>query len=148
MKSGIILSSMVFLVAISATNYTQAYETNIDQGLFIFVQTTVRNPDGQLVTYLESSKFTDLNLELLGPFLDFESSSGNDPIVTIDEKEYQVIRRVQSKTFERDDLVASTILSNTVDGKLTMLARFAHDGYPVTPGDILESMWTFIRPVS
>ena len=148
MKSGIILSSMVFLVAISVTNYTQAYETNIDQGLFIFVQTTVRNPDGQLVTYLESSKFTDLNLGLLGPFLDFEASRGNDPIVTIDEKEYQVIRRVQSKTFERDDLVASTILSNMVDGKLTMLARFAHDGYPVTPGDILESMWTFIRPVS
>jgi hypothetical protein len=148
MKSGIILSSMVFLVAISATNYTQAYETNLDQGLFIFVQTTVRNPDGQLVTYLESSKFTDLNLELLGPFLDFEASRGNDPIVTIDEKEYQVIRRVQSKTFERDDLVASTILSDTIDGKLTMLARFAHDGYPVTPGDILESMWTFIRPAS
>jgi hypothetical protein len=148
MKSGIILSSMVFLVAISATNYTQAYETNLDQGLFIFVQTTVRNPDGQLVTYLESSKFTDLNLGLLGPFLDFESSRGNDPIVTIDEKEYQVIRRVQSKTFERDDLVASTILSNSVDGKPTMLARFAHDGYPVTPGDTLESMWTFIRPAS
>ena len=148
MKSGIILSGMVFLVAISATNYTQAFETNIDQGLFIFVQTTVRNPDGQLVTYLESSKFTDLNLELLGPFLDFEASRGNDPIVTINEEEYQVIRRVQSKTFERDDLVASTILSNTVDGKLTMLARFAHDGYPVTPGDILESMWTFIRPAS
>ena len=117
MKSGIILSSIFFLVAISATNYTQAYEPNIDQGLFIFVQTTVRNPDGQLVTYLESSKFTDLNLELLGPFLDFEASRGNDPIVTIAEKEYQVIRRVQSKTFERDDLVASTILSNTVDGK-------------------------------
>jgi hypothetical protein len=148
MKSGIILSSIFFLVAISATNYTQAYEIEINQGLFIFVQTTVRNPDGQLVTYLESSKFTDLNLELLGPFLDFEASRGNDPIVTIDEKEYQVIRRVQSKTFERDDLVASTILSNTIEGKLTMLARFAHDGYPVTPGDILESMWTFIRPVS
>jgi hypothetical protein len=148
MKSGIILSSVIFLVAISATNYTQAYEIDIDQGLFIFVQTTVRNSDGQLVVYLESSKFTDLNLKLLGPFLDFESSRGNDPIVTINEEEYQVIRRVQSKTFERDDLVASTILSNTVDGKLTLLARFAHDGYPVTPGDTLESMWTFIRPAS
>jgi len=148
MKSGIILSGMVFLVAISATNYTQAYETTLDQGLLIFVQTTVRNPDGQLVTYLESSKFTDLNLELLGPFLDFEAGRGNDPIVTINEEEYQVIRRVQSKTFERNDLVASTILSNNIDGKLTMLARFAHDGYPVTPGDILESMWTFIRPAS
>ena len=148
MKSGIILSSIFFLVAISATNYTQAYEVEINQGLFIFVQTTVKNTDGQLVTYLESSKFTDLNLELLGPFLDSEAARGDDPTVTINGEEYQVIRRVQSKTFPTEDLVASTILSDDIDGKLTMLARFAHDGYPVSPGDTLESIWTFIRPVS
>jgi len=148
MKSGIILASLFFLVIISLINYTQAYQTNIEEGLFIFVQTTVRNSDGQLITYLESSKFTDLNLELLGPFLDFETARADDPIVTINGEEYQVIRRVQSKTFPSDDLVASTILSDTIDGKLTMLARFAHDGYPVSAGDTLESMWTFIRPAS
>ena len=148
MKSRIILASLLFLVIISLTNYTQAYQLEIGDDLFIFVQTTIRNSDGQLVTYLESSKFTDLNLKLLGPFLDFEASRGNDPTVTINGEEYQVIRRVQSKTFPSDDLVASTILSDTVDGKLTMLARFAHDGYPVSAGDTLESMWTFIRPAS
>ena len=148
MKSVIILAGLFFLVIMSLTNFSQAYETNIEDGIFIFVQTTVRNSDGQLVVYLESSKFTDLNLELLGPFLDFEASRGDDPIVTINENDYQVIRRVQSKTFPIEDLVASTILSDMVDGKLTMLARFAHDGYPVSPGDTLESIWTFIRPVS
>ena len=148
MKSGIILASLFFLVIISLTNYTQAYQTDIGDSLFIFVQTTIRNSDGQLVTYLESSKFTDLNLKLLGPFLDFETARANDPTVTINEKEYQVIRRVQSKTFPSEDLVASTILSDTIDGKLTMLVRFAHDGYPVSEGDTLESMWTFIRPAS
>ncbi len=148
MKSGLILAGLFFLVVISLTNYTQAYQTDIEDGLFIFVQTTIRNSDGQLVTYLESSKFTDLNLEKLGPFLDFEASIGNDPTVTINEKEYQVIRRVQSKTFPAEDLVSSTILSDNIDGKITMLARFAHDGYPVSPGDTLESMWTFIRPAS
>ena len=148
MKSGIILTGLFFLVMISLTNYSQAYQTDIKDGLFIFVQTTIRNSDGQLVTYLESSKFTDINLELLGTFLDYEASRGNDPIVTINGEEYQVIRRVQSKTFPSEDLVASTILSDTLDGKLTMLARFAHDGYPVSPGDTLESMWTFIRPAS
>jgi hypothetical protein len=147
-KFAIILSSLFFLVIISLMIQSEAYQTEIEKGLFVFVQTTVRNSDGQLVTYLESSKFTDLNLELLGPFLDFEASRGNDPIVTINGEEYQVIRRVQSKTFISEDLVASTILSDTVDGKLVMLARFAHDGYPVSEGDTLESMWTFIRPVS
>jgi hypothetical protein len=148
MRSGIILASVFFLIVISATNYSQAYQTDIDKGLLIFVQTTIRNSDGQLVTYLESSKFTDLNLELLGPFLDYEASRANDPIVTINGEEYQVIRRVQSKTFPSEDLVASTILSDTIDGKLTMLARFAHDGYPVSAGDTMESMWTFIRPAA
>ena len=148
MRSGIILAGVFFLIVISATNYSQAYQTDIDKGLLIFVQSTIRNSDGQLVTYLESSKFTDLNLELLGTFLDFEASRANDPTVTINEKEYQVIRRVQTKTFPSEDLVASTILSDTIDGKLKMLARFAHDGYPVSPGDTLESMWTFIRPAS
>ena len=130
------------------TVQSYAVQTDIEKGLLIFVQTTVRNSDGQLVAYLESSKFTDLNLKLLGPFLDFEASRGNDPIVTIDGEEYQVIRRVQSKTFTSEDLVASTILSDNVDGQLVMLARFAHDGYPVSFGDTLESMWTFVRPVS
>ena len=148
MKVGLVLGSLFFLVVISSINYTSAYQTDIKDGLFIFVQTTIRNSDGQLVTYLESSKFTDLNLEKLGPFLDFEASRGNDPIITIDGNEYQVIRRVQSKTFASEDLVASTILSDNQEGKLTMIARFAHDGYPVTQGDTLESMWTFIRSVS
>ena len=148
MKSKIILASLFFLVIISLISHSEAYQTDVKDGLFIFVQTTVRNSDGQLVVYLESSKFTDLNLELLGPFLDLEASRGNDPIVTINEKEYQVIRRVQSKTFTSNDLVASTLLSDRIDGKLSIIARFAHDGYPVSPGDTLESMWTFIRPVS
>ena len=54
MKSGIILASLFFLLIISLTNYTQAYQTDIEKGVFIFVQSTIRNSDGQLVTYLES----------------------------------------------------------------------------------------------
>ena len=148
MKSGIIITGLLFLLVISLTNYTQAYQTEIGDGIFIFVQTTVRNSDGQLVAYLESSKFTDLNLEMLESFLDFEASRVDDPTVTINEKDYQVIRRVQTKTFSTEDLVASTILSDKLDGKITLLARFAHDGYTVSSGDTLESMWTFIRPAS
>jgi len=119
-----------------------------DNVTFVFVQTTVRNVDGQLVVYLESTKFTDLNLTAVKSFLDFEASRGKDPVITIDGLQYQVIRRVQSQTFEIEDLVASTILSDNVDGKPVLLARFAHDGYTVIPGDTLESMWTFIRPVA
>ena len=130
------------------SNSFGAYQTELGDEVFIFVQSTVRNSDGALVAYLESSKFTDLNKPALESFLDFEASRENDPIITIDGQNYQVIRRVQSHSFDSEGLVASTILSDNVDGKPTVLARFAHDGYPVVSGDTLESMWTFVRLVS
>ena len=143
----IILFSFVFLL-FPMSNSFGAYQTELGDAVFIFVQSTVRNSDGTLVAYLESSKFTDLNLSVLESFLDFEASRGNDPIITIDGQNYQVIRRVQSQSFDSDGLVASTILSDKIDGKPTVLARFANDGYPVQSGDTMDSMWTFVRIVS
>ena len=114
----------------------------------MFVQSTIRNSDGKLVAYLESSKFTDLNRLGLESFLDLEASRGYDSTITIDGEKYQVIRRVQSQSFDSEGLVASTILYDKIDGKPSILARFAHDGYPVKSGDTLDSMWTFVRIVS
>jgi len=145
--SKLILFGFIFLL-VPLSNSFGATQTEVGDDVFIFVQTTVRNADGQLVVYLESTKFTDLNLGAVKSFLDFEASRGNDPVITIDGLQYQVIRRVQSQTFDTADLVASTILSDNVDAKSVLLARFAHDGYPVIPGDTLESMWTFIRPIA
>ncbi|MBS3926374.1 MAG: hypothetical protein KGZ34_06775 [Nitrosarchaeum sp.] len=98
--------------------------------------------------YLESSKFTNFNATALEFFLDYEATRGNNPVITIDEQKFQVIRRMQSQSFDSEGLVASTILSDNLDGKFTVLARFAHDGYTISPGDSLESIWTFVRPVS
>jgi hypothetical protein len=143
----IILFGFIFLLFPLNSSFG-ATQTEIGNNIFIFVQTTVRNADGQLVVYLESTKFTDLNLTAVKSFLDFEASRGKDPVITIDGLQYQVIRRAQSQTFNSEDLVASTILSDNVDEKPVLLARFAHDGYSVIPGDTLESIWTFIRPVA
>lgn len=143
-----ILFSFALLLLIPISNSFGISQTNFDDGIFVFVQTTLRNSDGTLVVYLESTKFTDLNLTGLNSFLDFEASLGNDPTIMIDGKQFQVIRRVQSQSFNSEELVASTILSDVIDNKPTVLARFAHDGYATLSGDTLELMWTFIRPIS
>ena len=130
------------------SNSFGAYQTELVDDLFIFVQSTVRNSDGVLIAYLESSKFTYVDIPELKSFLDFEASSENDPIITIDAQNYQIIRRVQYKSIGYDGLVASIILSGVVDEKSTILARFTHDGFSVVSGDVIESMWTFVRPVS
>jgi len=144
----LLLSSLVLLLLIPTSNAFGTYQTELGDDIFILVQSTVRNSDGSLIVYLESTKFSDLNLSSLESFLDFETSSGNDPIITIDETQFQVIRRVQSQSFNSEGLVASTILFDNVDEKPLILARFAHDGYSVVPGDTIESVWTFVRSVS
>ena len=143
----LILFLFVFLL-FPLTNIFGATQTNLGDDIFVFVQTTVRNSDGTLIVYLESTKFSNLELPALESFLDFEATRGKDPIITIDGEQYQVIRRAQSQSFDSAGLVASTILSDNVDGKLVLLARFAHDGYPTLPGDTMESMWTFVRLVA
>jgi hypothetical protein len=143
----IILFLFAFLL-FPISNSFGAYQTELGDDMFIFVQSIVRNSDGVLVAYLESTKFTNLNLSGLKSFLDLEVSRGIGPVITIDGQNFQVIRRVQSQSFDSERLVASTVLYDKIDDNPTILARFAHDGYYVESGDTLESMWTFIRPVS
>ena len=138
----------VIVLAIFGFTDALAFDTHIGDDVFIMVQTSLRDSDGHLVTYLESTKFTYLNKPALESFLDYEASRGNNPVITLDGQKYQIIRRAQEITLISDNVVASTILSDNVNGNLTLLARFAHDGYPAIPGDKIESIWTFVRPVS
>ena len=141
----ILIFTITFLVTDSV--FAQNISTPNDK-IFVFVQTTLRNSDGQLISYLESNKFSHLNLQALNSFLDFETSKGNDPIITIGGKDYQLIRREIIQTFDSDNVISNTSLSDKMDGETILLALFAHDGYPVVAGDQSTYIWTFLRPAS
>jgi hypothetical protein len=102
---------------------------------FIFVQTIVENSDGEL-----------LNKRELENLLESEVSE-KDPIVSIAGQKYQVIKRKQTISHDRDNVIASTMLAYSQNDALKTVARFAHDGYPIIPGDKVQSVWTFLKPV-
>jgi len=137
----------VIILVTSFTSYSHAQSsfppTDLLSGLytFIFVQTLLENSDGQVVTYLTSDKFTDLNSDALAEV------SENDPIININGQKFQVIKRKLTITYDKENVIASTILAHSVDGTLTTVARFAHDGYPIVSGDKVHSIWTFLRPL-
>ena len=127
--------------SIPKTNqFTTEFET------FIFVQTILEDSNGQVITYLTSDKFTDLNTNALEKLLDKEVSE-NDPIIEINGEKFQVIKRKLTITYDKENVIASTILADSTEGTLTTVARFAHDGYPVVNEDKIHSIWTFLRPV-
>ena len=143
----IILFSFIFLLIPIGNSFASLSEFGGE--IFIFVQVTVRNSDGTLIAYLESTKFTHLNLPVLNSFLDFEAVRGNDPVIVIDGQNYEIIRRAtQPQLFDSEGSISNTTLSDIEDGKNTLLARFTHDGCPVESGDTSEAVWTFVRSVS
>jgi len=147
-----IIFSIGTLMILSFPSYSFAQTTPQEKTLpseektFIFVQTFVRNSQGQLVTYLASDKFSTINFQALNRLLDFEQSE-NDPIITINGKKFQVIKRQVTIPYEQENVIASTIIAHSTQGVLSQVARFAHDGYPLIPGDKVTTVWTFIRPL-
>jgi len=113
---------------------------------FIFVQTFVENSDDQIVTYLTSDKFSNIYLRELDILLESEVSE-KDPIISIEGQKYQVIKRKQTISHDKENVIASTMLADSQNGALKTVARFAHDGYPIIPGDKVQSVWTFLRPI-
>ena len=143
----LLVSTIMVVLLVSSSSYAQNPQESISD-VYIFVQTFVRDSDGNLVTYLESDKFTHKNLEALNVFLDFEASQGNDPIYEIKGKKFQLIQRSNVLQIDSFKLVTSVDLIDLENPIATdFLARYAHSGYFLTPGDELTEVWTFFRSV-
>ena len=145
-----IFGSIAFTLA-STFEYSfaqKSYEVPIpsESGVFIFVQTYVQNSNGELITYLASDKFTYLNIESLNSYLDKERSP-TDLILSINDQNFEVITKKFSVLYQAENVIASTMLGHTYEGDPIIVARFAHDGYPIMPQETVNSVWTFIRPI-
>jgi len=142
--------SIIFIASFASLSFAQSSanlpEFFSESDTFVFVQTLLENSDGQVVTYLTSDKFTDLNKDALQKLLDKEVSE-KDPIIEINGEKFQVIKRKLTITYDKENVIASTILADSTEGVLTTVARFAHDGYPIVEGDKVHSIWTFLKPI-
>ncbi len=118
-----------------------------DHDVYIFVQTFVRNSDGVLVHYFENDKFTDKNLAALDIFMDLEAARGNAPVYDMEGKKFQLIQRSKVLEIDSYQLVASTKLEDSKNPISKTLARYAHDGFFLTPGDQTTQVWTFLRQI-
>ncbi len=137
----IIFSVTIFVSSSFAQNSQESND------VYIFVQTFVRNSDGQLVHYFENDKFTDKNLAALDVFFDYEASRGNAPEYDLEGKKFQLIQRSKILEIDSFQLVASTKLEDPENPISPFLVRYAHDGYFLTPGDELTQVWTFFRQI-
>ncbi len=139
----IIAVVFVLLAPVLLDTYAQSLES-ANATFFIFVQTQVRNSDGQLVAYLEANKIAILQPEKLDKFLDSKPVTS---IVTSGGEDFELIQVDVEKHVEESDVISKTVLGTMENDTPILLAASDHDGYPIAPGDTITSIWTVIRPV-
>ena len=113
----------------------------------IFVQVIHRDSDENLIAYLQSDKIIIADLSALNFLLNNESSTKQDPIYEMDNKKLQVITRQFIETIDSQTLLANTRLMVNANNIEIMAVQFIHDGFRVTSGDTITTVWSFARLV-
>ena len=114
---------------------------------YIFVQIVHRDSNGNLLAYLQSDRMNIIDLSALNYLLDQESSLKQDPIYDVDGKKLQVITRQFVETIDSQGLLASTRLMVDVNNIEVMTVQFTHDGFRITTGDTITTVWSFARSI-
>lgn len=138
MKAVLAVFVFVLLVPIVGNSFAQS-----DTQFFVFVQTQIRNSQGQLVAYLEANKVLIPEPDLFDDVLDKRHPSAN---LTRAGQNFELVKIGIEKQITQPDVISKTALATVVDGKEAIIIYSDHDGYPIVEGDTVTSVWTVIRP--
>ena len=139
----------IFSIIVFSVFSTEVFAQPVpgDDIFFMFVQVTLRNSDGDLVTYMESDKLFDVDKKIIGDSLDYFSSSMEIPIFQLNDVNFQVFILETITEFDSSTMFANAYYNVTIDEQTHPAARFQFDGFLTSPGDESTAIWTFARVV-
>ena len=163
-----ILSVIIFSILLIPVSFTSADEYTLpdiefedvifssetsknDLRIYIFVEVVQRDSNGNLVSFIQSDKMTDINPNVLNYYVDSRAQLMDIPVYDFGGQLVQAYGEKFTTTQETKDITASTLLvvemptENSDDVKKQLAARFAHDGIVMEPGDIMETHWFIAR---
>ena len=120
--------------------------------VYIFSQIIHRDSDGNLLSYVQSDKLTDLDTDLVIRYMDAIKTVNELPIYQFGEFEVEVYGEKYTHTQEVKHITASTLFILQISGAVNnpepqqvLAARFAHDGLLLTPGDTITTIFNFAK---
>ena len=139
----------IFSIIVFSVFSTEVFAQPVpgDDIFFMFVQVTLRNSDGDLVTYMESDKLFDVDRKIIGDSLDHFSSSMEIPIFQLNDVKFQVFILETVTEFDSSTMFANAYYNVTIDEQTHPAARFQFDGFLTSPGDEITAIWTFAKVV-
>ena len=114
---------------------------------YVFVQIIPKDSNGNVLGLFQLDKVTHLYTSTLDILLDFEFSPNTDSVYQLDGKKIQLIIRENSEVYTHSRMVSSTNVTVDTGNGVEEVVRFAHDGYMVSSGDSVTTIWYFVRTI-
>ena len=114
---------------------------------FMFIQVTLRNSDGELVTYMESDKLVNVDRKIINDSLDHISSSVEIPIFELNNVKFQVFIVETITEFDSSTMYSNAYYNVTTAEQTYSAAKFQFDSFLTSPGDESTVIWTIARVV-
>ena len=146
-KVSYVLCIFSIIVFSALTSEAFAQMSNPNDVFFIFIQVTLRDSDGHLVTYMESNELVDVNKKIISDSLDHFSSYMEIPIFELNDTKFQVFIIESTTEFDSNTMYNRALYDVTVNEQTYSAAKFQFDGFLTSPGDEVTAVWTIARLV-
>ena len=140
-KVSYVLCIFSIIVFSALTSEAFAQISNPDDVFFIFIQVTLRDSDGHLVTYMESNELVDVNKKIISDSLDHFSSYMEIPIFELNDTKFQVFIIESTTEFDSNTMYNRALYYVTVNEQTYSAAKFQFDGFLTSPGDEVTAVW-------
>ena len=146
-KVSYVLCIFSIIIFSAFTSEAFAQISNPDDIFFIFIQVTLRDSDGHLVTYMESNKLVNVDKKIINDSLDHLSSYIEIPIFELNDTKFQVFIIETTTEFDSNTMYANAFYDVTIDEQTYSAAKFQFDSFLTSPGDESTVVWTIARLV-
>ena len=139
----------IFSIIVFSVFSTEVFAQPVlrDDIFSMFIQVTLRNSDGELVTYMESDKLVNVDRKIINDSLDHISSSVEIPIFELNNVKFQVFIVETITEFDSSTMYANAFYNVTIDEQTYSAAKFHFDSFLTSPGDESTVIWTIARVV-
>jgi len=107
----------IFSIIVFSVFSTEVFAQPVpgDDIFSMFIQVTLRNSDGELVTYMESDKLVNIDRKIINDSLDHISSNVEIPIFELNNVKFQVFIVETITEFDSSTMYANAFYNVTID---------------------------------
>jgi len=114
----------------------------------VLLQVELRDSNGNLVAYIETTQILAISPSELNIFLDNQKHTHKE-FFTKDGKKYESQQfESTSETYDKKRSISQISIVDIADKEPVLLLQMRYDSYQTQPGDTVRNFWTIIRPAN